>query len=107
MNHSTKAVTTLSDVITSGGADELFGHASFTKGAPPASFMLKTEMLYHPVPLETILFQVCKASQKVSLTWAVTCGNGKITPKGIAIAPSGQITLKPGHDFSLTGAADE
>ena len=101
VNYTSKTVVTLGEVIKSSGADKMFGHAAFTKGVPPPTFAVKKEMMYHPKEAEIALTVAAKASQKLTLMWAVTCLGGKISPKGVAIVPSGQITLKSGQDFVL------
>jgi hypothetical protein len=104
LDGTTMVETTLGDFIKQSGADKLFAHNSFTKGVPPASFVMKKENRYHPkegCESELAIIAAVGKAPKTGLVWVVGCVAGKVQPKSLALINTCQIVLKGTEALAL------
>jgi hypothetical protein len=89
-------VVTLKDVIKETSANALYQHGTFTKAVPPPTFTCKKVMQYNPHADEKAACSVVGgglSSVEVALRWVVSAPGGKVTPTGVALVVSKQISL--------------
>ena len=89
-------VVTLKDVIKETSANALYQHGTFTKAVAPPTFTCKKVMQYNPHADEKAACSVVGgglSSVEVALRWVVSAPGGKVTPTGVALVVSKQISL--------------
>ena len=83
----------------------LYQHGKFPQGMCPAALAAKKVTGYLPAPAEVSVIHaaaqaITASGKRLRFMWLVGGGDGKVMPKGIALASTKQIVLK-GHDLEV------
>ena len=91
--------TTIGALIKASGADKLFAHGSFPKGAPPPKFVRKKSFAFvpsDPSGTDARALEAARSASKIRPMWVVGVSEGKLIPKGVALVTTTAIPATAG-----------